>query len=173
MLIDFAITNFRSIKERQVFSMQTVSRITEKPENTIKSGTEQLLRSAVIYGRNASGKSNLLPILVSVPIPALTASTSAPTWSQKFAISFIKEILVAKNAFAAYLVNSALLSSMKMMGLDNYLHWLAWFIKSYFLLLVSIALVIPLLTSKMFNGGELAILTKSDVSLVFFYGRVK
>ena len=60
MLIDFAITNFRSIKERQVFSMQTVSRITEKPENTIKSGTEQLLRSAVIYGRNASGKSNLL-----------------------------------------------------------------------------------------------------------------
>jgi len=60
MLIDFAITNFRSIKERQVFSMQTVSRITEKPENTIKSGSEQLLRSAVIYGRNASGKSNLL-----------------------------------------------------------------------------------------------------------------
>jgi len=60
MLIDFAITNFRSIKERQVFSMQTVSRITEKPENTIQTGNEQLLRSAVIYGRNASGKSNLL-----------------------------------------------------------------------------------------------------------------
>ena len=60
MLIDFAITNFRSIKERQVFSMQTVSRITEKPENTIKNNNEELLRSAVIYGRNASGKSNLL-----------------------------------------------------------------------------------------------------------------
>lgn len=60
MLIDFAITNFRSIKERQVFSLQTVSRITEKPENTIQSGNEQLLRSAVIYGRNASGKSNLM-----------------------------------------------------------------------------------------------------------------
>lgn len=60
MLIDFAITNFRSIKERQVFSMQTVSRIPEKPENTIQTGNEQLLRSAVIYGRNASGKSNLM-----------------------------------------------------------------------------------------------------------------
>jgi len=60
MLIDFAITNFRSIKERQVFSMQTVSCITEKPENTIKNNNEELLRSAVIYGRNASGKSNLL-----------------------------------------------------------------------------------------------------------------
>lgn len=60
MLIDFAITNFRSIKERQVFSLQTVSRITEKVENTIQTGNEQLLRSAVIYGRNASGKSNLI-----------------------------------------------------------------------------------------------------------------
>ncbi|MEI6553973.1 MAG: ATP-binding protein [Paludibacter sp.] len=60
MLIDFAITNFRSIKERQVFSMQTVSRITEKSENTIQTGNEQLLRSTVIYGRNASGKSNLM-----------------------------------------------------------------------------------------------------------------
>lgn len=60
MLIDFAITNFRSIKERQVFSLQTVSRITEKPENTIETKNEQLLRSAVIFGRNASGKSNLM-----------------------------------------------------------------------------------------------------------------
>lgn len=60
MLIDFAITNFRSIKERQVFSMQTVSRIAEKPENTIQTNNEQLLRTTVIYGRNASGKSNLM-----------------------------------------------------------------------------------------------------------------
>lgn len=60
MLIDFAITNFRSIKERQVFSMQTVSRITEKLDNTIGTKNEELLRSAVIYGRNASGKSNLM-----------------------------------------------------------------------------------------------------------------
>ena len=60
MLIDFAITNFRSIKERQVFSMQTVSRINEKGSNTIQTNKEMLLRSAVIYGRNASGKSNLL-----------------------------------------------------------------------------------------------------------------
>lgn len=60
MLIDFAITNFRSIKERQVFSMQTVSRITEKNDNTIVTRNEELLRSAVILGRNASGKSNLM-----------------------------------------------------------------------------------------------------------------
>lgn len=60
MLIDFAVTNYRSINKRQVFSMQTVSRILEKKGNIINTDKEQLLRSAVIYGRNASGKSNLL-----------------------------------------------------------------------------------------------------------------
>ncbi|MDD2798024.1 MAG: ATP-binding protein [Bacteroidales bacterium] len=60
MLIDFAVTNFRSIKERQEFSMQTVARIDELIENTIETDDEELVRSAIIYGRNASGKSNLL-----------------------------------------------------------------------------------------------------------------
>jgi AAA15 family ATPase/GTPase len=60
MLIDFAITNFRSIKLRQVFSLQSVARISEKPENTFANQNFSLLRSAIIYGRNASGKSNLL-----------------------------------------------------------------------------------------------------------------
>lgn len=63
MLIDFAVTNYRSIKERQVFSMQIFSRIKEKPDNTVNT---DLLRSAVIYGRNASGKSNLLSAMDSV-----------------------------------------------------------------------------------------------------------
>jgi len=66
MLIDFAVTNYRSIKERQVFSMQTVSRIGEKPDNTISSTNANLLRSAVMYGRNASGKSNLLSAMDSL-----------------------------------------------------------------------------------------------------------
>lgn len=66
MLIDFAVTNYRSIKERQVFSMQTVSRIKEKPGNMIQSDNVNLLRSAVMYGRNASGKSNLLSAMDSL-----------------------------------------------------------------------------------------------------------
>ena len=60
MLIDFSITNFRSIKDKQVFSMQKVGKITELPSNVIHTDKFELLRSAVIYGRNASGKSNLL-----------------------------------------------------------------------------------------------------------------
>ena len=38
----------------------------------------------------------------SYPIATLTFSTSAPSFSQRFAISFIKDILIARNAFAVY-----------------------------------------------------------------------
>ena len=60
---------------------------------------------------------NRFPIRVSVPIPCLTASTSAPRSEHRLAISFMKVILVAKKALAAYLVNSADFISIKMMGL--------------------------------------------------------
>jgi AAA15 family ATPase/GTPase len=61
MLIDFAITNYRSIKDRQVFSMLTAGKVKELPDNVAKIDKNiNLLKSAVIYGRNASGKSNFL-----------------------------------------------------------------------------------------------------------------
>ena len=60
MLIEFAVTNFRSIKERQVFSMEADNSVKEHPDNLITVGKDKYLSSAVVYGRNASGKSNLL-----------------------------------------------------------------------------------------------------------------
>ena len=50
----------------------------------------------------------------SEPIPSLTAETSAPIRSQRLAIWFMKDILVASIALAAYLVISALRMSMMM-----------------------------------------------------------
>ena len=46
-----------------------------------------------------------LPILLSKPIPRETSSTLTPVFSHKFAISFIKEIFVAKKAFDSYFIN--------------------------------------------------------------------
>lgn len=60
MLIDFSVTNYRSIKDKQTFSMQPIKRIDELPEHIINNGKHSALSSAIIYGRNASGKSNLL-----------------------------------------------------------------------------------------------------------------
>ena len=62
------------------------------------------------------GNKKRFPIRSSEPIPILTLSTSAPTNSQKFAISFMNVIFVARNEFAAYLVNSADFSSIKIIG---------------------------------------------------------
>jgi hypothetical protein len=61
MLIDFRIENFRSYKEARKFSM-VASNVTEHLNNVIDvAGFDlSLLKSAVIYGANASGKSNLL-----------------------------------------------------------------------------------------------------------------
>lgn len=63
MLIEFSIENYRSIQERQTLSM--VASEDEKMLDTnsfIMPNTDKLrlLTSAVIYGPNASGKSNLL-----------------------------------------------------------------------------------------------------------------
>lgn len=67
MLIEFSVTNFRSFRERQTLSMVAAPRL-RKRENVFKpeSAGEKfpdLLKVAVIYGPNASGKSNLLKAL--------------------------------------------------------------------------------------------------------------
>jgi AAA15 family ATPase/GTPase len=63
MIIDFTTENFRSIKEEQTFSMSASDAKDEHPDNLFQSEKEKniyLLKAGVIFGANASGKSNLL-----------------------------------------------------------------------------------------------------------------
>lgn len=62
MLIEFSVSNFRSILERQTLSMVASSDTAHRQSNVGSATDESLscLRSAVIYGPNAAGKSNLL-----------------------------------------------------------------------------------------------------------------
>jgi AAA15 family ATPase/GTPase len=58
MLLQFSANNFRSVKDTVTFSMNTA---TNKPsEHSFQVRNYHLLNSAVIYGANASGKSNFL-----------------------------------------------------------------------------------------------------------------
>jgi uncharacterized protein len=59
MLIEFRVGNFRSFAEPQTFSL-VASSDTRHPDNCISFGKLQLVKSAAIYGANASGKSNLI-----------------------------------------------------------------------------------------------------------------
>ena len=62
MLIEFAITNFRSIKERQIFSMLPSDRVKERKIPLLRKENYKLdiLPIAVIYGLNNAGKSNII-----------------------------------------------------------------------------------------------------------------
>ena len=67
MLIEFSVSNFRSFREKQTLSMVAAPRL-HKRENVFKPESKGenlpgLLKVAVIYGPNASGKSNLLKAL--------------------------------------------------------------------------------------------------------------
>ncbi|MGE8045126.1 AAA family ATPase [Pseudomonas monteilii] len=62
MIVDFSFKNFRSFKDQALFSMhaeQPKSNLTDNISRPLNDGVN-LLRSAVIYGANASGKSNVL-----------------------------------------------------------------------------------------------------------------
>ncbi|MBI3188886.1 MAG: ATP-binding protein [Gammaproteobacteria bacterium] len=67
MLVEFRVKNFRSLRDEQVLSL--VASTTDKAlreANTMPSGVRAaplILRSAVIYGPNAGGKSNLVKAL--------------------------------------------------------------------------------------------------------------
>lgn len=67
MLIEFSVSNFRSFRERQTLSMVAAPRMRKRenvfqPEPTSEK-FPALLKVAVVYGPNASGKSNLLKAL--------------------------------------------------------------------------------------------------------------
>ena len=66
MLIEFSVANFRSFREKQTFSLVKAKGNELEETNTfrIQSPTRfDLLRSAAVYGANASGKSNFLRAL--------------------------------------------------------------------------------------------------------------
>ena len=62
MLIEFSVTNFRSIRTQQKLSMVASPDVAHLQRNVSPGQTKELrlLRSAVIYGANAAGKSNVL-----------------------------------------------------------------------------------------------------------------
>ncbi|MBO6091499.1 MAG: AAA family ATPase [Acetobacter sp.] len=62
MLVEFRVKNFRSFKEEQVLSLVATkdNSLENNKISTSRKDIPSLLRCAVIYGANASGKSNLL-----------------------------------------------------------------------------------------------------------------
>ncbi|GAB6091735.1 AAA family ATPase [Spirochaeta dissipatitropha] len=58
MILDFEIGNYRSFKDRIVFSAQADPRLRSHRENIVTAEKLSLLRATLLYGPNAGGKSN-------------------------------------------------------------------------------------------------------------------
>lgn len=59
MLIQFNFKNYRSFKDEMSLDL-SATKISEFPYHAVNVGNEKLLKTAVIYGANASGKSNII-----------------------------------------------------------------------------------------------------------------
>jgi AAA15 family ATPase/GTPase len=60
MLIEFKVSNYRSVGEEQILSLIPSGKQKEHPDNIISNGKHRALNALAIYGANGSGKSNLL-----------------------------------------------------------------------------------------------------------------
>jgi len=79
MLIEFSAANFRSLRNRQTFSLTKAKGDELVETNTFKTVAAnefELLRSAAIYGPNAGGKSNFLLALQAMRRVILESSTN-------------------------------------------------------------------------------------------------
>ena len=60
MIIDFTISNFRSVKEPQTLSFEATNDTHLDEYFVLQKGKYRLLKMASILGANASGKSNII-----------------------------------------------------------------------------------------------------------------
>ena len=80
MFVEFSVKNFRSFKERQTLSLVAASSKELLEENTFPAKTDKvrLLKTAVVYGANASGKTSFFrrwDSSSSSPVPRMRASS--------------------------------------------------------------------------------------------------
>lgn len=67
MIIDFTISNYRSIREKQTISFEATKDTSLEDYYVVTLGKYRIMKMATIYGANASGKSNILMALRMFP----------------------------------------------------------------------------------------------------------
>lgn len=81
MLVEFRVSNFRSLQDEQVLSLVAGNKRSADGRNTYDTGIKavpRLLRSAVVFGPNAGGKSNLVRALQYMRAVVVESATRQP-----------------------------------------------------------------------------------------------
>ena len=72
MILEFKVKNFLSVKEEQTLSFEATADKTLEEHFIVRKGKKRLLKMALLYGANASGKTNILMALDFVRRTALS-----------------------------------------------------------------------------------------------------
>ena len=80
MLVNFEVSNYKSFKEKTMFSMEATS-IKKFPENTFKFCDQRYVKSVAIYGYNESGKSNLFSAINKMRDIVLNSTREEPDYT--------------------------------------------------------------------------------------------
>lgn len=81
MIIEFSVENFRSFRDKQILSFVAAKNKPDQISNTISTGIStppNILSSTVIYGANASGKSNLIKAIQYMQAVVTRSATKTP-----------------------------------------------------------------------------------------------
>jgi uncharacterized protein len=80
MLLEFRVSNYRSIGEEQALSLVPAQKQKDHPQNIITTGRYQALNAISLYGPNGGGKSNILKAMSLLDrLVHLSARTSSTT----------------------------------------------------------------------------------------------
>ncbi len=99
MLIEFKVSNYRSIGEEQILSLVPASKQKEHSQNVKVSGKYEALNAAAIYGANASGKSNLLRAMKILDRIIAISAQSASTQKLPYDPFLLREGWIEKPTF--------------------------------------------------------------------------
>lgn len=59
--------------------------------------------------------------------------------------------------------------AMQIMGLPNWLNWIAWFVKTFGMMTISVVLLVVLMSLKCYQNPDITIFTHADWSLLLFF----
>lgn len=109
MLIQFSVKNWRSVRDEQTLSMVKAKGGELVESNSFQpkaQATDALLRSAVIYGPNAAGKSNLLNALRTMRVVVVNSATNKQEGDELPVVPFLldEETIDSPTEFEAIFV---------------------------------------------------------------------
>lgn len=76
MILEFSVTNYKSFRDKVTFSMVADDKDKTQSQNYFETNKTTVLKSAVLYGANASGKSNFMEALKELRSMILTSNNN-------------------------------------------------------------------------------------------------